>query len=203
VGNAAKVDAFRSGFDPAHAAYLTKLQQRAQVLLSGDHSPTPDEPEVNGIEDDYYSDTDDELGLDHDEDDSSDAEEECYSSFGQPWSLPEPQHPWASAPAASFGQWAAPPQADVPVQNEPGTASTTSVVTAWLVIRELTRTGTHPTTSNAPRPAIKDAALPWWSSSRCPACVFAGHIGEHVVRTLQSMLRDDGASRRQVLRLRR
>jgi hypothetical protein len=107
VGNAAKIDAFCSGstLQPEHEAYLQLLEQRADHLLSGGHFPTPNDIEVAGLEDEYHSDTDDEVywGEDAGSDDDQGGEE-GFLSFGR-----EPATPWGLLRGA-----VPPPVAQVP-----------------------------------------------------------------------------------------
>lgn len=122
VGNAAKIDAFGTGAGsalPELEAYRQRLKKRTDILLAGGQlTPTPSDMEVAGLEDDYHSDTDDEvywgdedaIDGDDDDDDNYDGQSEVYSTpvamvpaSGLPWSAsPAP----APSPQGGFGFFA-------------------------------------------------------------------------------------------------
>lgn len=105
VGNAAKIDAFGAGSaQPELEAYRQRLKKRADLLLAGGHlTPTPGDMAVAGLEDDYHSDTDDEVywgdgDVDGDGDDyDDDGQGEVYTT-PVAW-VPASGLPWSASPA--------------------------------------------------------------------------------------------------------
>jgi hypothetical protein len=109
VGNAAKIDAFGTGAgsaQPEFEAYRQRLKKRTDLLLAGGHvTPTPSDMEVAGLEDDYHSDTDDEVywgdedAIDDDDDYNYDGQSEVYST---PVAMvPASGLPWSASPASA------------------------------------------------------------------------------------------------------
>ena len=105
MGNAAKIDAFGAGSAPELESYRQRLKKRTDLLLAGGHvTPTPSDMEVAGLEDDYHSDTDDEVywgdeeAIDDDDDDYNyDGQGEVYST---PVAMvPASDLPWSASPA--------------------------------------------------------------------------------------------------------
>ncbi len=145
VGNAAKIDAFGTGAgsaQPELEACRQRLKKRTDILLAGGQlTPTPSDMEVAGLEDDYHSDTDDEVywgdedAIDDDDDYNYDGQGEVYTTpvamvpaSGLPWSAsPAP----APSPQGGFGFFAGFGDGTSPVpQPTPG-----SVFGAGPVIR--------------------------------------------------------------------
>jgi hypothetical protein len=117
VGNAAKIDAFGAGSAPELESSRQRHKKRTDLRLAGGPvTPTPSDMEVAGLEDDYHSDTDDEVywgdedAIDDDDDYNYDGQGEVYTTpvamvpaSGLPWSAsPAP----APSPQGGFGFFA-------------------------------------------------------------------------------------------------
>ncbi|ELR20549.1 nucleolar protein, putative [Acanthamoeba castellanii str. Neff] len=137
VGNAAKIDAFGAGSaQPELEAYRQRLKKRADLLLAGGHlTPTPGDMAVAGLEDDYHSDTDDEVywgdgDVDGDGDDYDD------DGQGEVYTTPVAWRSYSTS-SDSSSESDESDESDDDEENSRRSGAGLEVATIWLVINSL------------------------------------------------------------------